>query len=431
MEEAQGYGFDEFSVEMGDFEVKKTTKFDRMWSIGPGGSMAQIPIIEGGLVYVASCNRNVYAISIGNGELVWKYKTEGIILAGSPVYSNGKVYVGSYDYILHCIDAKTGRLVWKYKTEGEINVLPCIDGGKVYFGSKDHNVYCLDAETGRLLWKFRTFDEINACPSVKEGRLYIGSFDRFMYCIDAENGNLVWRFETQGEIHTQNPFLVHDNVVYVASFDNYLYALTAGRGRMLWKFPTGNYGNTASPVLHGNRLYINSRDGFLFCVTLDGKKVWKVTKATMFSMPCIFEDRIYVGGDDKILHCYGLDGKEIWNFETQGIVWMQPSFHGRTVFFTSWDCNLYAVDVDTHRLLWKFRAAGSPSYVSPPNESFELSVKIPNKEFKEEQKKSYDVSFDREDELGTSTYKSEITYQMGTAYIKKGKYQVDEKTEGF
>ncbi len=427
----EGGSLEDFSVEMGDFEVKKTTKFDRMWSIGPGGSMAQIPLIKDGIVYVASCNQNVYAVDAGNGELVWKYKTEGIILAGSPVYSNGKIYVGSYDYNLHCIDAKTGELVWKYKTEGEVNVLPWVENGKVYFASKDHNVYCLDAETGAFLWKYKTFDEINSCPAVNDGKVYIGSFDRFMYCIDAETGELVWKFETQGEIHTQNPFLVNDNVVYVASFDNYIYALTADAGKMIWKFPTGTYGNTASPILHNDHLFLNTRDGTLFALTLDGKKVWKKSKQTMFSIPNVYEDRLYVGGDDKILHCIGLDGKELWNFETQDLVWMQPSFKERIVYFTSWDCNLYAVNIDTHRLLWKFRAAGSPSYVSPPQEIFELQMKISDNVIEEEEKKTYDMKFEREDELNTSEYQSMLTYQISTQYSSKGKYQVDEKTEGF
>ncbi len=422
---------DDFYVEMTDFEVRQVTKFDRMWSIGPGGSIAQIPLIVEGVVYFASCNHNVYAVDAESGGLVWKYRTEGIILSGSPVYMNGKVYVGSYDYNLHCIDAKTGKLVWKFKTEGEVNVLPCIYNGKVYFGSKDQYVYCLDAETGRLIWKYRTFDEINSCPSVSDGKLYIASFDRFMYCIDAETGELVWRFETQGEIHTQNPFLIHDNTVYVTSFDNYLYALSADKGEVKWKFPTGIYGNTASPELNKGRLYLNTRDGFLYSITLDGKEVWKLSKSTMYSIPAVFEDRLYVGGDDKIFRCLDLDGKELWRFETQGLVWMQPSFRNRTAYLTSWDCNLYAVDVDTHKLLWKFRAEGSPSYVSPPHESFELSVNIPKGDMKDEPKKVYDMNFEREDELNTSTYKSEITYQMGTTYREKGKYQIDSDEEEF
>lgn len=46
--------YDDLSIEMADFEVRQVTKFDRMWSIGPGGSIAQIPLIVDGLVYFAS-----------------------------------------------------------------------------------------------------------------------------------------------------------------------------------------------------------------------------------------------------------------------------------------------------------------------------------------------------------------------------------------
>ncbi len=426
-----GGGFDDFSVEMGDYEVKKTSKFDRMWKIGPGGSIAQIPLIHDGIIYFGSCNHNVYAVDAMTGALLWKFRTEDMVFASSPRYLKGRIYFGSYDHFFYALDAKKGELVWKFRTEGEINVIPWIWEGKVYFASKDQNVYCLDAETGRLVWKFFTQDQINACPTVSDGRLFIGSFDHNVYCLDARTGELVWKFRTQGEIHTQNPLLVHDNVLYVTSFDNYLYAIATDTGKMLWKFRTGIYGNTASPFFYKNALYLNSRDGYLFAIGLDGKMIWKITKTTMFSIPCVFEDNVYVGGDDLILHCYNLDGSEKWNFKTQGMVWMQTVFLGRTACFSSWDCNVYAVNIDTHELLWKFRASGSPSEISPPHEVFEFVMKVQESEMREEGRKRYDFEMKDDDEEGTSAYKSRITYQVSTQYSAKGKYQVDEKTEGF
>jgi outer membrane protein assembly factor BamB len=362
---------------------------------------------------------------------VWKFKTEGIMLASSPVYWNGRIYTGSYDYNLYCMDAKTGELAWRFRTEGEVNALPFIDGGRVYFASKDQNVYCVDAKTGALLWKFRTQDQINACPSVVDGKVYIGSFDRNVYCLDASRGTLIWKFETQGEIHTQNPTLVHKNVVYIPSFDNYLYALTADKGKMIWRFQTGIYGNTASPVLHKDVLYLDSRDGLLFAIGLDGKELWRVRKNTMFSMPAVFEDRIYVGGDDMIMHCLELSGKELWKFQTQGVVWMQVVFLGRTAYFSSWDCNMYAVDIDTHELVWKFRASGSPSDLAPPHESFEFVMKIHQSDMEKEVAKRYDFLLTEEGDDAAGAYKSKVTYRVSTQYAARGKYQVDSDEERF
>jgi outer membrane protein assembly factor BamB len=430
MEETEST-FDKFSVEMGDYEVKKTSKFDRMWKVGPGGSIAQIPLVHDGLVYFGCCNYNLYAVDARKGELVWKYKTDGIIFASSPSYWNGKVYIGSYDYFLYAIDAKTGKLAWKYETDGEVDVKPVIADGLVYFASRDNYIYCVDAQNGKLKWKFKTYDAIDSFPNVVNGKFYVGSFDRFFYCVDAKTGKLVWKIETQGEIHNQNPITVHEGVVYFASFDNYLYAADAGTGNVIWKLRTGQYGNTASPVIYKDVLYINTRDGTLFAITKEGKVLWKVSKKTMMSIPVVFEDRIYIGGDDEHLSCLDLDGKELWRFKAQDIVWLQASFHERLVIFSSWDCNVYAVDIDTHELAWKFRASGSPSFLPPPMESFELQMKIRESDFEESQAKAYDISMAEEAEDVGGHYKSTITYRVSTRYASKGKYQVNRDEEEF
>ena len=78
MEEFEGYGFDEFSVEMEDFEVGKVKKHDRMWQVEEGGSIVQIPIIHDGIVYFGSMNRIFYAVGTKNGQKLWQFRTEGI-----------------------------------------------------------------------------------------------------------------------------------------------------------------------------------------------------------------------------------------------------------------------------------------------------------------------------------------------------------------
>jgi outer membrane protein assembly factor BamB len=76
-----GASMNDFMVEMGDFEVKKVGKFDRMWKVGEGGTAYQAPIIVGDIIYFGSCNHNVYAVNIKSGKLVWKFRTPG-----SPAY---------------------------------------------------------------------------------------------------------------------------------------------------------------------------------------------------------------------------------------------------------------------------------------------------------------------------------------------------------
>ncbi len=430
MEESR-FSLEEFSTEIGEIEVKKVRQFDRMWKTGAGGSIGQKLLIYRGKVYFGSANRNLYCVDARTGKEVWKYRTDGFILLSSPVSWKGKIIVGSYDRHIYCFDADTGELAWKFKTEGEIACVPTVSDGVVYVGSRDENLYAIDAENGRLVWKFRTRDQIVSAAAVHGGKVFIGSFDRNMYCLDASNGRMLWKLETQGEIFVVNPPPIKDGVIYFGSFDGNLRAVDAGTGRLKWKLKMGQYGLDECPVIHGDRLYMGTREGQLACVSIKGRLIWKL-RVSLVDMTCptIYKGRLYIGSGDYNLYCLDLEGRLVWKFKTQGVVWWFPAVFENRIYFPSWDCNLYCVDADTGKLVFTFRSAGSPSYLPPPHEIFEVEFRIPESELEEEMKKTYDLDFGQENE-NASAYKSRITYQVSTQYASKGKYQVDTNEEEF
>ncbi len=431
MEEFSASGFDDFSIEMEDFEVRHTRKFDRIWKVGDGGSICCIPLLHDGVVYFGCLNHMLYAVDVSEGTLVWKFQAYDIFMESSPVYWEGMVFAGSYDRYMYALDAKTGKLVWRFETSDKVNSMPFIHNGMLYFGGKDRNVYCLDARSGRLAWKFATQDEIASSPAIHEGMLYIGSFDRNFYCLDADTGRLLWKFSTQGEVYHANMPLIHDGKVYFVSFDNNLYAVKAEDGKLIWKLRIAEYGTVYAPVLSGDRMYVPTRDGTLVCVTLDGKVAWKFSRMHVPSIPAINDGRIYIGFEDQNLYCLDMEGNLIWKFETQGSIWLTAVFSGNSVIFPSWDCNLYCIDSRDASVIWKFRTDGSPSYVPPANEEFEVVIRRKAERAADEDAKGkrYDFKFDEED--NTSTYKSRITYQVSTQYAAKGKYQIDSDEEEF
>ncbi len=424
---------DDFSVEMGSFDIKRVKKFDRMWGTGQGGSVTSGIILYNGVIYFASANYIIYAVRPENGDLVWKFRTEGVIAETTPKIHDGILYCGSFDRNMYAIDAGTGKLVWKFTASDKVGSGVAADRGKVYFGSKDQNVYCLDAKTGELLWKFRTYDCIISEPLVAGDKLVIGSYDHFVYCLDKETGRLIWKFETQGEIHNTNPMAHKDGILYFGSFDNQTRAVDIETGRLLWKTKCGSYGMGVAPVVHEDMIFQATRDGQIFALGLNGKIIWKYTGSDedVMGIPTVIDGLIYVGSvGDYFMRCFSLDGKELWKFRTEWFVYERSVMIGNHLVFASWDCNTYCIDVDTRQVVWKFRCAGSPAYVPPPFDAFDLQVPIAQSET-EEKKKTYDLDFGDESEENTSTYKSRITYQISTQYASKGKYQIDSNEEEF
>ncbi len=434
MEEHEGSGFDEFFIEMEEFEYKQVNKFSRMLNFGDGGSLAQEPLVHDGIVYAASMDRNVYAVDARTGDLIWSFRAEGGFAGSSPVIGDGKLYIGSYDQIMYAIDAKTGELAWKFRTMGKIVATATFHDGKVYFGSSDYNGYCVDAGSGQLAWKFKTYGEVMCQPTIYKDHVFFGSNDHFLYCVDAETGRLAWKFETQGEIFFQSSLVIHDGRVHFPSFDNFLRAVDVDSGRLVWKFKTGSYGGMSNgPFLYRDVLYQPNREGVLWALTPGGKELWNFRINNAMASPIVHEDRIYFGTEDHNLYCLDLKGKVLWKFETQDIMWWKPATWNGRIYFTSFDCHLYCVDTGTHQLVWKFRAQGEPSYIPPPFESFELTVSKHGEDSGLAEKdtvKRYATDIGEEEE-GGKFYKSRITYQVSTQYGAKGKYQIDSDEEEF
>jgi len=67
--------FDEFSIEMGNYEVKQVAEWDRMERIETGGSIDTRALIYNGNVYFGCFNHNIYCLDARTGKLKWKFKT--------------------------------------------------------------------------------------------------------------------------------------------------------------------------------------------------------------------------------------------------------------------------------------------------------------------------------------------------------------------
>lgn len=432
MEETESV-FDDFDVEMSDVEVKLVNKFDRLQRASEGGSVTTAVIEYKGRIYVGSANHNVYCLNPDNGKLTWKYKTDGIIMESEPVIVDDVLYISSFDHNLYALDAIKGTLIWKFKTGEKITATPAYSDGLVYTGSCDQNFYAVDAKTGKLVWNFHTFGWTNTNPLIVGDKIYIGSYDRFIYCLDKKTGDLIWKFETQGEIFNTTKFAYKNGIIYCPSMDGNLRAINAETGKLIWKIKLANYGLASSALVHGDMLLQPTRDGALIALTMDGKVIWKFkgNEEDVMGVPIVHDERIYVGSyGDWCVFCLDMSGKELWRFKTSHGNYERPTVIGKNVIVASWDCNIYCLDTETQKLVWKFKAEGSPVELPPPHEAFEIETTIPQSEFNEEKKKSYDLKLD-EDEGDINFYKSRITYQVSTQYTAKGKYQIDSREEEF
>jgi alcohol dehydrogenase (cytochrome c) len=144
-----------------------------VWTVATGvdsGHEAP-PLVNNGVMFVATPYSQVMALDAATGEFLWRYKhknpanfaalhntSRGVALYGD------KVYLPGLDATLTALDAKTGKKIWEskvddYKQGYYLTMAPLVVKGKILvgvsggeFGIRGY-VAAFDAETGKEVWR--------------------------------------------------------------------------------------------------------------------------------------------------------------------------------------------------------------------------------------------------------------------------------------
>jgi hypothetical protein len=134
--------------------------------------------------------------------------------------------VGSNDNRLYAIKSD-GNLKWRYITNGAVGSSPAIGAdGTIYVGSNDRKLWAIKPG-GTLKWSFTTGGQVHSSPAIgADGVIYVGSDDKKLYAI-TPGGALKWSFTTGGQARS-SPAIGADSTIYVGSGwpDSVLYAIT-------------------------------------------------------------------------------------------------------------------------------------------------------------------------------------------------------------
>jgi outer membrane protein assembly factor BamB len=330
------------------------------FQIGEGGSILGSCVAHSGIVYFGCMDRYFYALDLLTGKERWRMQT-GDSNAGSPGFDENRIYFPSYDQHVYCVDLN-GKVLWRFRTMDKVFSTPLVHKDRVFFGSGDHNLYALNARTGHLLWKFRTQAAIASNPLVHKDVLYFGSFDQNMYALDLD-GNMRWKFTAKGAANSPR---VYKDMLFFGSSDHNLYCLDL-EGKLRWKFTAQGPMTQRPPTIHEDMVYFGCRDNNLYAIGIDGKLKWRFRCRDMIKAYPVIDpekQKLYFGSDD--FNVYALDsnnGKLVWKHKTDGPVMAVPVLAGGLVLVGSWDCVFYALDSETGKPRWKFKT--SSSFQSP------------------------------------------------------------------
>jgi alcohol dehydrogenase (cytochrome c) len=147
-----------------------------VWSFSTGAVNGHhaAPIINNGVMFVATPGNQVIALNAKTGDLLWRYRRglpEDILMLhpttrGVALYGD-KVFLAANEAVLVALDVKTGKEVWTAKVEDNskgyyMSLAPLVADGKVMVGASGGEfgirgfVAAFDVETGRELWRTYT-----------------------------------------------------------------------------------------------------------------------------------------------------------------------------------------------------------------------------------------------------------------------------------
>jgi len=231
-------------------------------------------------LYVASRDKNLYALDIKSGRELWR-AAAGDLMTATPGLFGDLVIFAALDGKVSAVSARDGTLRWTYDAKLGIAGDVVVAGNRVLVGSRSYDLIALDANTGKELWKhYYWFSWIESPPVVRDGVIYTGSSDATgVYAIDLADGSSRWKSAVPGwswQRTAVNNELVVAGTVGAGAFPGprggSLVALDRSSGALRWIYldppskevleAKKEWGFGASPVIG---------DGVVYAADLSGK----------------------------------------------------------------------------------------------------------------------------------------------------------------
>jgi outer membrane protein assembly factor BamB len=192
---------------------------------------------------------------------------------------------------------------------------------------------------------------------------------------------VAWNFKTgsvRGPLHPDpwggsgwpGQVAVVGDRVYFQSADSYIYCLSRSDGSVIWKFQTTDCAKSA-PSVSGDRLVVGNLDHYVYCLnTNDGSLVWKYqTGFETDSSSAIIGDRVYVGGEDHYYYCFNLaDGKIIFKTQLNGSMEGGTTIVDGRIYADTKAGGLYCLNADDGKIIWTaslgWKSTSTPAVVN-------------------------------------------------------------------
>ncbi|MCH7726185.1 MAG: PQQ-binding-like beta-propeller repeat protein [Planctomycetes bacterium] len=317
-------------------------------------------------------------------QVLWKYKAAGSNFADIVAFGGTAIALDRSGAI-HALDSMTGRLLWKSKAGYEFSfgfglALTCDPEFDVLLVGCDTGLFAVDRKTGKTIWR-TVMPKGVAGPTCTKDTVFSGGADGNVYACDLRTGKVKWKHDYvsdrpkdpegfdgerarfPGRAARPMHAATDGETVFLSVFDQCrTLAIDAKTGKRRWAFPTKGwmYGR---PAVGERGVFVGSQDDHFYSIGKGmGNQFWKVkTKSRNEAAAAVAKNLVIFGSCDGNVYAVNKDmGNVVWQFETEkggragAPIYSQPLISHETVYLAAMRGKIYALELKTGKLKWKF-----------------------------------------------------------------------------
>ena len=268
--------------------IDTEVKLKKQWSIkigdGQGDGFYKItPTLVDGVLYVASSDGEVAAISAADGGRLWRVELERP-LSGGVGYHDRSLYLGGADGSVLQLSADDGVVEWEAAVSGEVLAAPAVSDDWVIVQTYDGKLLGFQPGADEPAWTFTSDVPIltlrgTSTPILVGDNAIAGFGDGKVVAVDVNSGNVSWESRIgvpQGSseidriVDIDGAMTQQGIELFVASYQGRVAALDSRTGRKLWQQNVSSV--TGTHVGFGN-VYVADVDGTLSAFLRTGQGV--------------------------------------------------------------------------------------------------------------------------------------------------------------
>ncbi|MFS1524215.1 outer membrane protein assembly factor BamB [Microbulbifer sp. 2304DJ12-6] len=196
------------------------------------------PVISGGMVIAGLDNGKLIALDARDGIPRWEQRVaipqgsaelERVVdIDGSPVVRGDLVFAASYQGRVVALSKEGGRGLWARGASTHHAV--AVGGGHVFLSGASGSVYAYNVGNGQIDWSNNALlrRELSG-PVYFEDVVVVGDLEGYLHLLDPGTGQFIGREQVDGD-PIRIPMLVDSDLLFVLSDDGKLVALRLTRG---------------------------------------------------------------------------------------------------------------------------------------------------------------------------------------------------------